>query len=187
MNREQLAHVLRAAASIVDDPNILVIGSQAVLGTFDEEELPDAATASMEVDLAYFDDPTEDKSDAVDGSIGELSLFHATFGVYAQGVSLTTAVLPTGWRGRLVPWSNRSTGQARAVFLEPHDCVVSKLVAHREKDFAFASAMLQSGLIDPTILTKRINQLAVSLDPRVPTSLHTWLKAWVERQDCGRS
>lgn len=41
MNREQLAHILRAAATIVDDPNILDIGSQSVLATFDEEELPD--------------------------------------------------------------------------------------------------------------------------------------------------
>ena len=50
MNREQLAHILRSAATIVDDPNILVIGSQSVLATFDEDELPDAATASMELD-----------------------------------------------------------------------------------------------------------------------------------------
>jgi len=124
----------------VDDPNILVIGSQSVLATFDEDELPDAATASMELDLAYFDDPTDDKADAVDGAIGELSPFHEMNGVYAQGVSVRTAVLPEGWRGRVVPWSNQSTGRARAAFLEPHDCVVSKLVAYREKDFAFAAA-----------------------------------------------
>jgi hypothetical protein len=95
VNRAQLAHILRAAA-IVDDPNILVVGSQSVLATFDEDELPDAATASMEVDLAYFDDPTEDKADAVDGAIGELSAFHEMNGVYAQGVSVRTAVLPGG-------------------------------------------------------------------------------------------
>ena len=105
MNREQLAHILRAASTIVDDPNILVIGSQSVLATFDEDELPDAATASMEVDLAYFDDPTEDKADAVDGAIGELSPFHEMNGVYAQGVSVRTAVLPEGWRGRVAAWS----------------------------------------------------------------------------------
>ena len=33
MTREQLAHVLRAAAEIADDSEILVIGSQAILGT----------------------------------------------------------------------------------------------------------------------------------------------------------
>ena len=122
MNREQLAHILRAASTIVDDPNILVIGSQSVLATFDEEELPDAATASMEVDLAYFDDPTEDKADAVDGAIGELSPFHEMNGVYAQGVRVRTAVLPEGWRGRVVPWSNQFTGRVLAAFLEVRGC-----------------------------------------------------------------
>jgi hypothetical protein len=145
------------------------------------DELPDAATASMEVDLAYFDDPTEDKADAVEGAIGELSSFHEMNGVYAQGVSVRTAVLPAGWRVRVVPWSNRSTGRAQAAFLEPHDCVVSKLVAYRGKNFAFAAAMLESALIDPTILVGRIDLLAASLDPRVPARLHSWLKAWVDR------
>lgn len=37
MNREQLAHVLRAAARIVNDPDILVIGSQAILGSFEDD------------------------------------------------------------------------------------------------------------------------------------------------------
>lgn len=50
-------------------------------------ELPDEAMASMEVDLAYFDDPAEDKSDAVDGAIGELSPVHEMNAVHAQGVS----------------------------------------------------------------------------------------------------
>ena len=50
------------------DPNILVIGSQSVLATFNEDEFPDWATASKEVDLAHFDDPTGDKADAVDGA-----------------------------------------------------------------------------------------------------------------------
>jgi hypothetical protein len=56
MNREHLAHVLRAASSIVDDPEILVIGSTSVLVSYDEDQLPVEARASMEVDLAYFDD-----------------------------------------------------------------------------------------------------------------------------------
>jgi hypothetical protein len=133
MNREQMAHVLRAASRIVDDPEVLVIGSQSLLATYDERELPLEATASMEVDLAYLDDPDDRKVDAVDGAIGELSPFHEAFGFYAQGVSVHTAVLSAGWRDRVVHWSTGSTGAARAAFLEPHDCVVSKLVAHRER------------------------------------------------------
>lgn len=74
MNRQQLAHVLRAASSIVTDRRILVIGSQSILATYDEEELPVEATASIEVDLAFFDDD-EARADQVDGAIGELSQF----------------------------------------------------------------------------------------------------------------
>ena len=55
MNREQLAHVLRAASRIVADPAMLVIGNQSLLASYDEQDLPPEATASMEVDLAYFD------------------------------------------------------------------------------------------------------------------------------------
>jgi hypothetical protein len=45
VRRSQLAHILRAACDITGDPAILVIGSQAILGTFTDEELPPDATA----------------------------------------------------------------------------------------------------------------------------------------------
>lgn len=51
MNREQLAEVLRAASRIVDERPI-VLGSQAILGAYDDSVLPPAATVSMEVDVA---------------------------------------------------------------------------------------------------------------------------------------
>ena len=165
MNREQLAHVLRAASGIVDDPDILVIGSQSLLASYDEDELPLAATTSMEVDLAYFDDADDLKADTVDGAIGELSPFHESFGYYAQGVSVRTAVLPNGWRDHVIHWSSNSTGRAHAVFLEPHDCVVAKLVARREKDRAFTQTLLQARLIDITTLRSRIDTLPAEVDP----------------------
>ena len=177
MNREQLAHVLRAASEVVDDPDILVIGSQSLLASYDEDELPLAATTSMEVDLAYFDDADDLKADTVDGAIGELSPFHESFGYYAQGVSVRTAVLPNGWRDRVIHWSSNSTGRAHAVFLEPHDCVVAKLIACREKDRAFAQALLQARLIDITTLRSRIDTLPAEVDPRITRQLHSWLDA----------
>ena len=102
MKRSDLEHVLWAAPSIADDPNVLVIGSQSVLGSVDEKRLPPVATESMEVDVAFFDADDNLKSDMVDGAIGELSPFHETHGYYAQGVSVSTAKLPRGWRDRLV-------------------------------------------------------------------------------------
>jgi len=51
MKREELEHVLRAASRIIDEPDLLVVGSAAILGSHDEAELPTAATRSDEADL----------------------------------------------------------------------------------------------------------------------------------------
>lgn len=106
MNRSQLAHVLRAAADVAGDGRILVLGSQAILATYDASDLPTGVTLSVEADVAFFDDDDEVKSDMVDGAIGEDSMFHRTFGYYGQGVAVSTATLPAGWEDRLVrPYS----------------------------------------------------------------------------------
>lgn len=44
MKRAQLEHVLRAAAQIADTQDIIVLGSQAILGSLTDEELPPEAT-----------------------------------------------------------------------------------------------------------------------------------------------
>lgn len=173
MNRSQLAHVLRAACEITGDPHVLVIGSQAILGSFDDRELPTEATQSIEVDVAFLDDPQESKSDLVDGGIGEASLFHETYGVYGQGVGVTTAVLPSGWRDRLVTFSSDETGAAEAVCLDPHDLVISKLVAARTKDHAFAYALIDAGLVDLDELKTRADLLDVV--PAIRRRVVDWL------------
>ncbi|MER7275561.1 DUF6036 family nucleotidyltransferase [Dactylosporangium sp. NPDC000244] len=173
MKREQLEHVLRAASHVVGDAEILVIGSQAILGAIAEDRLPPAATASMEVDVAFFDDPDDLKADQVDGAIGELSPFHEKFGYYAQGVSVSTATLPAGWRDRLVLVDTASTHPGRGYLLDPYDCVVSKLVAGREKDLAFATALLEAGLIDPALLAQRVDMLDIA--PALLQRLRNWI------------
>ena len=91
VKRAELAHILRAASQIVGEQDVVVIGSQSVLGSFAENELPDPAVASIEAYIAFFDDPDNVKSDEVDGAIGEDSLFHAAFGYYGQGVAARDA------------------------------------------------------------------------------------------------
>lgn len=175
MTREQLAHVLRAASTIAGERDVLVIGSQSLLGSFGEQDLPYEATASMEADVAFLDDPGDVKADRVDGAIGELSGFHETFGFYAQGVSVTTAVLPEGWRDRVVSFEGKATEPGRGLCLEPHDCVISKLVAGREKDLAFASALVRAHLIDLDVLASRA--ATVSAPALVVERIRTWIDA----------
>jgi len=159
VNRVQLSHVLRAAARVANNNEIVVIGSQSILGSFDERELPLEATMSMEADICFLSDIDEFSSDLVDGSIGELSSFHEAFGYYAQGVSLTTAVLPSGWQDRVVAYREGDYEPSLAVCLDPHDLVVSKLVAGRQKDVEFAKALLDVGLVSEELLLERAEML----------------------------
>jgi hypothetical protein len=175
MKREQLEHVLRAAAQIADTRDIVVLGSQAILGSVTDEELPLEATRSIEVDLAFPADPDGSRADAVDGAIGELSAFHAEFGYYPHGVELSTARLPVGWRDRLVVLDTPNTRPGRGLCLDPHDLVASKLAAWRSKDREYAQALLRRGLVERGVLRERIGELE-----GVPTSMQRLITDWVE-------
>lgn len=152
MQRHQLEHLIRAAAGITGAPQFVIIGSQAVLGQF--PHAPDELLISIEADVFSLRDPAD--SDLIDGSIGEGSPFHQTFGYYAHGVGAETAVLPEGWRDRLVRVQNENTRGATGWCLEVHDLAVSKLVAGREKDGAFISALFRHRLADPVMVRQRL-------------------------------
>ena len=156
MNRTQLEHILRAAAAIADERHFVVIGSQSVLGQF--PQAPDALLVSIEADIYARAAPA--KSDLIDGAIGELSMFHQTFGYYAHGVDETTATLPAGWSDRLVPLTGANTGGATGWCLEVHDLAVSKLVAGREKDLDFVRVLLRERMVDAALLERRITMLS---------------------------
>ena len=95
MTREQLEHIVRAAAYIVDDDELIVVGSQTVWGEF--PDAPPAMLNSNEADVYPKNKP--ELHDVIDGTIGELSPFHETFGYYAHGVDPATAMLPEGCAG----------------------------------------------------------------------------------------
>lgn len=75
MTRDQLAHILRAAARIANDDEIIVIGSQAILGLSTKTTSPEPVHASIEVDVFFAKDPDLAKTDGVDGHLGEGSHF----------------------------------------------------------------------------------------------------------------
>ena len=154
MNRDQLEHLLRASAAITGADQFVIIGSQAILGQHPNP--PPELVESMEADL--FSLRSQEDSDLIDGSIGERSPFHQTFGYYAHGVGPETAVLPEGWRNRLVPILSNRTGGATGLCIEVHDLAVSKLVAGREKDLAFVAALLRHGMIAPATVAERLGR-----------------------------
>ena len=135
---------MRAAGSIAGD-DVVIIGSQALLGAF--PDAPSELLLSMEADMYPMNDPGA--SDVIDGAIGDGSQFHATFGVYAHGVGPETAVAPSGWQERLI---RVDAGWC----LEPHDLMLAKLAAGRERDWDFVEAAVRHGLVHVRILRERL-------------------------------
>ena len=152
MTRPQLEHVIRAAGAIADTQDVVVIGSQAVLGQF--PDAPPELLISTEADLFPRNDPA--RSDLIDGSIGEGSPFDREFGYYAHGVDENTAILPEGWRERLILVSGENTRFVRGWCLEVHDLAIAKYAVGREKDLDFTRALARHGMVSRPVLEQRL-------------------------------
>ena len=142
MRRDQLEHAIRTACQIIERPEVIVVGSQAILGSFREDELPADATMSVEVDIlpiANSNDETAHLADLIEGVAGEFSTFEQLHGFSIDGVDLETSTLPDGWRGRLVKVQNANTAapagqpQFTGWCLDKEDLCVAKLCESREK------------------------------------------------------
>jgi len=158
VKRSQFEHAIRAAGAILGESEVLVIGSQAIHPSLGDEVLPEAER-SIEVDVSSLEDNDGSKADLIDGSIGELSMFQDTFGYYARGVTPRTAVLPAGWRERLVAYSTPAINGITALCLEPHDLWLSKAIAGREKDREFCRALMEREIVEPMTLRQRLDQV----------------------------
>jgi hypothetical protein len=165
LRRDQLEHAIRSSCQILGRPEVIVVGSQAILGTYDEDQLPPAATMSAEIDILPIADDNEETirlADLIEGVAGELSPFEDLHGFSIDGVDLTTAVLPDGWRDRLVKVQSANTAapsgepQFTGWCLDKEDLCVAKLCALREKDRNFVAALLDASLVDASVIIERL-------------------------------
>lgn len=171
MKREELEHLIRAAAAITDQNEIVVIGSQSILGAV--PSAPESLLSTMEADIYPLHRP--ELADLIDGAIGQLSPFAERFGYYAQGVGPESTILPIGWQNRLVKIQNKNTNLKIAYCLEPNDLAVSKMAAGREKDWAFVDAMLQYDIVDNATLKVQIAMLPIA------SSHKELIMEWIEK------
>jgi hypothetical protein len=162
MKRSDLEHLIRAAGAIADDSEIVVIGSQSILGQF--PDAPASLLVSAEADVYPLHRP--ERADLIDGSIGEGSQFHELFGYYAQGVSERTATLPSGWQSRLVRVVGPNTRGIAGLCLEVNDLAISKYVAGREKDLEFTRELATQGMTDSRVLLARLDETELSPEVR---------------------
>ena len=152
MRRSELEHIIRASGDIAQDDEIIIIGSQAILGQF--PDAPVRLLTSMETDVYPRNKPA--LADKIDSAIGEGSPFHEEFGYYAQGVGPETAVLPSGWQNRLVSISNENTKGITGLCLEVHDLAISKLVARRPKDLEFVQELVRNQMLRQETIIERL-------------------------------
>ncbi len=163
MNRAELHDAIRHATRVTRQREVLVIGSQAILGSFDETQLPPRATLSTEVDIApIVDDDDYTLATLIDANLGEWSQFHSERGYYVQGVNVTTAVLPNGWEARTVQVAPDGPHGPLAQCLDPHDLCAAKLVRGESKDIEFVDSLVEAGLIDAASLVRICKKLPVS-------------------------
>jgi hypothetical protein len=152
MTRAALEHIIRAAGTIADDGDLVVIGSQSILGGF--PEAPAELLVSSAADVWPRNHP--ERRDLIDATIGEGSPFQRAFGYYAHGVGEDTAVLPDGWRDRLVLVSGENTRFIRGWCLEAHDLAIAKYAAGRPKDLDFTRVLVGRGMVSRELLEQRL-------------------------------
>lgn len=162
MYRSQLQHVILEIGQRFEFAEFHIIGSAAILATLPNP--PEGAlTATRDVDVIPPDDD-ERMADRISFVLGEASDFDREYGYYAQGVtSSTPRYAPTGWKARAIPIRvDQYTGWC----MDPHDLVLSKLGAGREKDLAFAKDVADLGLLRRDELLLRAADVPCSDDER---------------------
>jgi hypothetical protein len=186
MRRDQLEHAIRTACQIIGRPEVIVVGSQAILGTFREDELPAEATMSAEIDILPIADDNKETgrlADLIEGVAGEFSSFEQLHGFSIDGVDLETAVLPDGWRDRLVKVQNANTAvpfgqpQFAGWCLDKEDLCVAKLCALRGKDHNFVKALLDARMVDAEVIVERLAGLTQQHRQAAERAL-AWLASW---------
>jgi hypothetical protein len=180
MKREDLEHIIRAAADVTNEYEFIIVGSQSILGPIPYP--PEVFKMSAEADIYPRD--AEEKSIMIDGVLGEGSQFHTTHGFYAQGVDSKTAKLPLGWELRLHRVQNAGTNDRLGLCLDVIDLFMSKTAANREKDREFNLALMQYGYVLPADAIKMVDamHLLSDIDKRsMRARIRRWVKLLQER------
>lgn len=180
MTRAQLEHAIRAACRILGVDEVILVGSQAILGP--HPDAPRELRMSAEVDV-WAEGLAENEIDHLNVS-GIDSPFHEEHGFYLDPVGPTTALLPPDWRDRAV--YVEVTGEAAAAWCpEPTDLAISKLARGESKDTDFVGAMIFHGLTTERGLRER-RALLSDLQPgdahRLDTALRVALSKAAERR-----
>lgn len=106
MRRDQLEHAIRTACQIIQHPAVIVVGSQAILGSYREEELPPEATMSIEVDILPLV-PSPEASGLIESTNTKIRLItRIAFGFKSPDALIALALLSLGGHRPALPGRN---------------------------------------------------------------------------------
>jgi hypothetical protein len=145
MRLRSLSRLLEVVAALVHSKEVTVLGSSSLLAC--DPGLGEAGQPlelSMDADILI--EPYGEREAAlIHEAIGEGSLYHQTYGVYADIMRPEIeGTLPQGWRARRLSLG----GMPGMRCLEPYDLAVVKLVLGRAKDIELLRSLLAKGVLD---------------------------------------
>jgi hypothetical protein len=142
MTLDQVFKILQRARDLTQHRDIVVIGSNAVLGLAEHTAIPDDMSMSIDLDTYLKNDPG--RTGELLAALGEGSPFHMKEGFYLDAVSPRLATLPDGWEARLLKVERDGN---RAWFIDPDDAAISKYARYEPRDQRWIRAGLDAGLI----------------------------------------
>jgi hypothetical protein len=162
MNLESLKHLVKAARTLADDCEVVVIGSASLLASHPELGEPDGPLAqTFDADLCPqpYDEAT---AVMLDQALGESKAFHLRHGYHADIVRPAIFdTLPQGWRDRLVT----VPGTEGAMALDPHDLAAVKILVGRSKDLDLVRMLMDQGRLSQETIRQRL--ALIEMDERL--------------------
>jgi hypothetical protein len=151
MNLEDVEKILNAAAHISNHRRFIIAGSLSSIGAV----MTPPPEMAMSRDLDFYPqlDPGRGFLE-IAKKLGEGSEFHQQHGYYADPISPKLLALPEGWQNRLAPISLK--GGVIAIFLDPNDVAVGKLVRGNVNDLHWIEAGLKEGILNSIVISDRL-------------------------------
>jgi hypothetical protein len=150
MTLEDLEVILLAAAKISNHRRFVIAGSLSSIGAVMYPPLDMAM--SRDLDMYPQLDPERGFVE-ISRQLGEGSEFHSQNGFYADAITPKLLALPEGWESRLAPIPLR--GGVIAIFMDPNDVAIGKLVRGEENDVRWIAAGLKEGILNADVILQR--------------------------------
>lgn len=150
MTLEDLEFILTRASKISNHRRFVIAGSLSAIGAVVVP--PKEMVMSRDLDFYPQLDPNRGFIE-IASELGEGTNFHKEHGFYADPITPKLLALPTGWESRIAQISLQ--GGVVAMFLDPNDVAIGKMMRGDDNDLRWVHAGLQEGILSMAIILER--------------------------------